>query len=161
MWGNTRYHLSITSRLVPWTKHIVSGLLCICSSTHFLRDPTDADAHINERTLNLMNPRTYTLPLWAPPKNWVRPTNLEIDEVATGVLLLTSTSPTIEKIAPLNHRINPGKYDDPCQIGELNPDEQVLSQGTQPIKLCSVRCNSLMTHTLRLDNEFGNDIRPM
>jgi hypothetical protein len=39
MWGNTRYNLSITSRLVPWTKHIVSGLLCICSSTHFFARP--------------------------------------------------------------------------------------------------------------------------
>jgi hypothetical protein len=34
-------------------------------------------------------------------------------------------SPTIESIAPLNPEINPGKYEHPCQVKDLNPDEQV------------------------------------
>jgi hypothetical protein len=55
-----------------------------------------------------MNARTHTLPLWIPPKNWVGPVNLEIDEVTTGGSLLTDTSSTTERIAPLNPEINLG-----------------------------------------------------
>jgi hypothetical protein len=39
-----------------------------------------------------------TLPLWAPPKDWVRQI-LDIDEVTTDASLSTGTSPTTKKIA--------------------------------------------------------------
>jgi hypothetical protein len=42
------------------------------------------DAHIHKHTLTPINARTHTLPLRAPLKNRVGPTNLEIDEVTTG-----------------------------------------------------------------------------
>jgi hypothetical protein len=31
-----------------------------------------------------MNTRTQTLPLWAPPKDWAPPADLEIPEVTNG-----------------------------------------------------------------------------
>jgi hypothetical protein len=40
-------------------------------------------------------------------------------------------SPTTERIVPLNPRINLGKYEDPCQVGDLNPDGQIPPQRTQ------------------------------
>jgi hypothetical protein len=42
------------------------------------------------------------------------------------------TSPTIESIMPLNLKINPGKYEHPCQVEDLNLDGQVPPQGTYP-----------------------------
>ena len=79
----------------------------------FLRDSaTDADAHRHERTL--------ILPLWAPSKNQVGPTNLEIDEVTTDASLSTDMLPIIERITQLNPRINPEKYEYSCQVGDLN-----------------------------------------
>jgi hypothetical protein len=39
----------------------------------------------------------HTLPLLAPPQNWVRLTNFKIDEVTINVLLSTCMSPTAEK----------------------------------------------------------------
>jgi hypothetical protein len=42
--------------------------------------------------------------------------DLEVDEVTTDVSLLTGTSPTIEKIASVNLKINLGKCKHPCQI---------------------------------------------
>jgi hypothetical protein len=44
------------------------------------------------------------------------------------------TSPTTERIASLNPEINLVKYEQ-----DLNPDGQVLSQRTQPAKLCPFR----------------------
>jgi hypothetical protein len=49
------------------------------------------------------------------------PVDLEIHEVTTGASLLTGTSPTTKSIAPLNPRINPGKYEHPCQVEDLKP----------------------------------------
>jgi hypothetical protein len=63
------------------------------------------------------------------------PADLEIHEVTTGTSLSTGTSPTTECIAPLNPRINLGKYEHPCQIEDLNPGEQVPPRGTQPTDL--------------------------
>jgi hypothetical protein len=101
----------------------------------FLQDlVTGADAHIH-KWLTPMNSCTHTLPLWAPPKNWVGLTNLEIVEVTTGISLSMGTSPTTERIAPLNPRINPEKYKHPCQVRDLNPGGQVPPQGTQPAEL--------------------------
>jgi hypothetical protein len=48
------------------------------------------------------------------------PTDLEVDEVTTGASLLTGTSPTTERIAPDNSRINPRKCKRPCQVQDLN-----------------------------------------
>ena len=45
------------------------------------------------------------------------------------------TSSTIEKIALLNHRINPEKYEHPCLIKDLNPGGEVLLQETQLAEL--------------------------
>jgi len=58
------------------------------------------------------------------------PTDLEIHEVTTDVSLLTGTSPITENIAPLNSGINPGKCEHPCQVDDLNSDEQVPPQET-------------------------------
>jgi hypothetical protein len=124
--------------------------------TFIFRDPvTDADAHIwahthyYERThvylnpvstsLTPMNARPHTLPLLAPPKNWVRSANLNINEVTTCASLSMDTLSTTERIAPLNLGINPEKCEHPCQIEDLNPDEQVPPQETQPAGLRSVR----------------------
>jgi hypothetical protein len=35
------------------------------------------------------NAHTHTIPLWAPPKNWIGPANLEIDKVTTNASLST------------------------------------------------------------------------
>jgi hypothetical protein len=43
--------------------------------------------------LTAMNAHTHSLALWAPPEDWTGGLNLEIDEVSTGALLLTGTSP--------------------------------------------------------------------
>jgi hypothetical protein len=96
----------------------------------FLRDLVNADAHIYERTLTSMNVRTHTLPLWAPLKNWVGPANLEIDEVTTGASLSMDKSSTTERITPLDPRINPEKWEHPCQVSDSNPGGQVPPQGT-------------------------------
>jgi hypothetical protein len=85
--------------------------------------------------------------LWAPPKNRVGPSNLEIDEGTTSALLSTGLPPTTERIMPLNPRINPGKCEHPCQVGELNPGGLVPQQGTQPAKLRSVRSLWQLTFT--------------
>jgi hypothetical protein len=53
------------------------------------------------------------------------PVDLEIYEVTTGASLSTGTSPTTESIAPLNPEINSRKCEHPCQVEDLNPDEQV------------------------------------
>jgi hypothetical protein len=45
------------------------------------------------------------------------------------------TSFTTERIASLNPKINPEKYEHPCQVMDLNPDEQVSPQETLPIDL--------------------------
>ena len=58
------------------------------------------------------------------------PADLEIHEVTISVSLSMGTSPTTKSIAPLNHRINLGKYEHPCQVENLNPDRQVTPQGT-------------------------------
>ena len=58
------------------------------------------------------------------------PADLEIHEVTTGASLSTGTSPTTKSIAPLNPEINPGKYEHPCQVEDLNPGGQVQPQGT-------------------------------
>jgi hypothetical protein len=49
------------------------------------------------------------------------------------------TLSTTESIAPLNPEINTEKYEHPCQVEDLNPGEQVPSQGTQLADLRSVR----------------------
>jgi hypothetical protein len=46
--------------------------------------------------------------------------NLEINEVTTDVSLSMDTSPTTEKIVPLNPEINLGKYEHLCQVGDMN-----------------------------------------
>ena len=51
-------------------------------------------------------------------ENQIGPTNLEIDEVTTSASLSTDTSPITENIAPLNPRINLGKYEHPSQVGD-------------------------------------------
>jgi hypothetical protein len=56
--------------------------------------------------------------------------DLEIHEVTTGTSLSTGTSSTIESIAPLNPRINLGKYEHTYQVKDLNPGGQVPPQGT-------------------------------
>ena len=48
--------------------------------------------------------------------------DLEIHEVTTGASLSMGTLPTTESIASLNTGINPGKYEYPCQVDDLNPD---------------------------------------
>ena len=58
------------------------------------------------------------------------PANLENHEVTTNALLATETSSITESIAPSNPRINSGKYEYICQVDDLNPDGQVLPQGT-------------------------------
>ena len=63
------------------------------------------------------------------------PVDLEIHEVTADASLSTGTPPTTESIAPLNPRINPGKYEHPCQVGDLNSDGEVPPQGTQPTYL--------------------------
>ena len=68
----------------------------------------------------------------------IEPTNFEIDEVTTDVLLSTGTSPTTESVAPLNPKINSEKYEHPCQVENLNPGGQVLPQETQPTNLWAV-----------------------
>jgi hypothetical protein len=45
--------------------------------------------------------------------------DLEIHEVTT---LSTGTLPTIESIVSLNPELNPGKYEHPYQVEDLNPD---------------------------------------
>jgi hypothetical protein len=70
-----------------------------------------------------MNIHTQTLP-YEHLRRTV-PTDLEIYEVTTGASLSTGTSPTTESIAPLNPGINPGKYEHPCQVEDLNPGGQV------------------------------------
>ena len=60
----------------------------------------------------------------------IEPADLEIHKVTTGALLSTGTSLTTERITPLNPRINPGKYEHPCQVEDLNPGGQVPPQGT-------------------------------
>jgi hypothetical protein len=47
--------------------------------------------------------------------------HLEIDEVITGASLSTEMSPITESTMQLNHRINLGKREHPCQIEDLNP----------------------------------------
>jgi len=42
------------------------------------------------------------------------------------------TSPTIESITSLNPEINPVKYKHSCQVGDVNPGEQIPPQETQP-----------------------------
>jgi hypothetical protein len=94
-------------------------------SRFFLRwDPvTDTDTHPYERT--------HAQPtLWAPPKNQFRPTNLKIDEVTTGVSLLTGMSSATESISSLNLRKNSEKYEHQCQVRDLNPGGQVPAQET-------------------------------
>jgi hypothetical protein len=54
-------------------------------------------------------------------------TDYEIHEVTTSASLSTGTSPTTESIVSLNLGINPGKYEHPCQVKDLNPAGQVLS----------------------------------
>ena len=54
------------------------------------------------------------------------PADLEIHEVTIGASLSTGTSPTTESIAP----VNPGKYEHPCQVENLNSDGQVLPEET-------------------------------
>jgi len=60
----------------------------------------------------------------------IEPTYLEINEVTTDVSLLMGTSPTTESIASLNSKINLRKCEHPCQVDDLNPDEQVPPQET-------------------------------
>jgi hypothetical protein len=63
--------------------------------THYRRRRSDI------RTYTHPYKRTHTLPLWAPPRNWVQETNpvdLQIDEVTTGTSLSTETSPPTERI---------------------------------------------------------------
>jgi hypothetical protein len=61
--------------------------------------------------------------------------DLKIHEVTTDASLSMRTSPTTESIAPLNPKINPEKYEHPCQVEDLNPDGQVPSQRNQPTDL--------------------------
>ena len=56
-------------------------------------------------------------------------TNLEIHEITTRVSLSSSTT---ESIAPLNHRINTGKYEHPCQVEDLNPGDRFYHKETEP-----------------------------
>jgi hypothetical protein len=64
--------------------------------------------------------RTHAHPtLWAPPKNWVGPANLEIDEITIGASLSTNMSLTTKRIAPLNPGINSEKYEHPHLSREL------------------------------------------
>ena len=56
-----------------------------------------------------------------------------------GASLSTGTSPTTEKIVPLNSGINPEKYEHPYQVKDLNPCRWGPPQGTQPAELRSVR----------------------
>jgi hypothetical protein len=42
------------------------------------------------------------------------------------------------RIALLNHRINLGKCEHPCQVRDMNPGGQVPPQGTQPAELSLV-----------------------
>ena len=63
------------------------------------------------------------------------PADLEIHEVTIGVSLLMGMSPTTESIAP----INPGKYEHPCQVEDLNPGGQVLSK--EPSQLIYDQCS--------------------
>jgi hypothetical protein len=51
------------------------------------------------------------------------PIDLEIHEVTTGVSQSTGMSPTTESITPLNPWTNPGKYEHPCQVENLNPGD--------------------------------------
>jgi hypothetical protein len=60
------------------------------------------------------------------------PVDLEIHEATTGTSLSSGTSPTTKSIPPLNPGINPGKYEHPYQVEDLNPGGQVPPQGTQP-----------------------------
>jgi hypothetical protein len=82
---------------------------------------------------------TYTNPY--PYEHFWRtvPADLEIYKVTTGALLLTGTSPTTESIAPINPGINREKCEHPCQVEDLNPDEQVPPQRTQPADLDDTR----------------------
>jgi hypothetical protein len=61
--------------------------------------------------------RTHTHTLYPYEHLWrTESVDLEVDEVTTDVSLLTGTSPTIEKIASVNLKINLGKCKHPCQI---------------------------------------------
>jgi hypothetical protein len=153
---NIKIHKNTNSTVKHWIKHLdwiltyfVNWHLGLISlwQVFFRETQLLADAHIHERTLTPMNADTHTLPIWAPPKNRVGPTNLEIDEGTTSASLSTGMSPTTERIMPLNPRINPGKCEHPCQVGELNPDGQVPPQGTQPAELRSVRSLWQLTFT--------------
>jgi hypothetical protein len=61
--------------------------------------------------------------------------DLEIHEVTTGASLSTEISPTTKSIAPLKFGINPGKYEHPCQVENLNPGGQIPPQKTRPTDL--------------------------
>ena len=65
-----------------------------------------------------MNTLTQTLPYEHLRRT--EPADLEIHEVTMDVSLSTETSLTTESIAPLNLGINPGKYEHPYQVEDLN-----------------------------------------
>jgi hypothetical protein len=88
------------------------------------------ETHLQTQTL------TYTsanLPLWRHVRTLY----------SYERLIRTELDWQISRLTPLNPGINPGKYEHPCQVGDLNPNRQVSPQETQPTKeLCSV-CLSL------------------
>ena len=65
----------------------------------------------NALILTSMNTLTQFYPLMTKRLN-----RQILDEVTTGVLLLTSTSATAERIVPLNFGINPEKYKHQCRV---------------------------------------------
>jgi hypothetical protein len=130
-----------SGNLVLHLKNIRSVNQCF-----FLRDPVIDATSMNARMHGHPTPMstsaysplwTYTLPLWAPPKNWVGLANLEIDEVTIGVSLLTGTLPTTERIAPLNPGIN-RKMRTLMSSQGLEPRWAGPQQGTQLDELHSV-----------------------
>jgi hypothetical protein len=103
----------------------------------FLRDPViDAEAHIHEHTITPMN--THFTPLSTSEElSW---TGKSQDWRSYHRRLMVDGYVTYHwKIAPLNTRINFEKYEHPCQVGNLNPGEQVPPQGTQLVELRSDR----------------------
>jgi hypothetical protein len=64
--------------------------------------------------------------------------DLSIYEVTIGASLSTGMLPTTISIAPLNPKINLGKYEHSCQVEDLKPDGQIPPQGAQPTELWSV-----------------------